>query len=96
MISSADDDQREHAEDRPLGMSRFGIGGFLGGERQLFDREEEPDGERQRVEDARRTPSRNQVGRRLGRRSSVSVAVKSSFVIAPTEKTARIASESSR
>jgi hypothetical protein len=40
-----------HREDRPLGTSRRGIHRLLGRERDLLDREEEPDRERQRLED---------------------------------------------
>jgi hypothetical protein len=46
------DDQREHAEDQSFRHVAFRIDRFLGGERQLLDREEQPYRERQRREHA--------------------------------------------
>ena len=53
MIISAEKISVNMPKIRPFGMSFFGIDGFLGGQRQLLDREEQPHRERQRREHAR-------------------------------------------
>jgi len=45
-------DQREHAGNDALGHIALGIDRFLGGQRQLFDRQKQPDGKRQRRQNA--------------------------------------------